>query len=52
MFGSKKENEVRLKVGELTERTDFGRGICRLDAKIMQKLGVKEGDVVEIEGKR
>ncbi len=52
MFGTKKENEVRLKVGELTERTDFGRGICRIDAKIMQKLGVKEGDVIEVEGKR
>ncbi len=48
----KNDSEVRLKVGELTERTDFGRGLCRLDFKVMQKLGIKEGDVVEIEGKR
>jgi len=52
MFGTKRENEIRLKVGELTERTDFGRGICRIDFKVMQKLGIKEGDIIEIEGKR
>ncbi len=52
MFGSKKKDEIRLKVGELTERTDFGRGISRIDAKVMQQLGIKEGDVIEIEGKR
>ncbi|MCD6557682.1 MAG: CDC48 family AAA ATPase [Candidatus Aenigmarchaeota archaeon] len=46
------DNELRLKVGELTERTDFGRGIARLDAKKMQKIGVREGDVIEITGNR
>jgi len=45
------ENETRLKVGELTGREDFGRGIARIDSNIMKKLGIKEGDVVEIEGK-
>src|SRR3990172_5241908 len=44
--------EVRIKVGELTGREDFGRGIARLDAKLMSKIGVKEGDIVEIEGKK
>ena len=44
--------ELRLKVGELTERGDFGRGIIRISAKDMKSLGVNEGDVVEIEGKR
>ncbi|MEM5883211.1 MAG: hypothetical protein QXQ77_03150 [Candidatus Aenigmatarchaeota archaeon] len=48
----KSEKEVRLKVGELTAREEAGRGIVRLDSSAMQKLGVKEGDVVEIEGKR
>ncbi|MEM5790711.1 MAG: AAA family ATPase [Candidatus Aenigmatarchaeota archaeon] len=46
------EKEVRLKVGELTAREEAGRGIVRIDSKIMQELGIKEGDVVEIEGKR
>jgi transitional endoplasmic reticulum ATPase len=45
-------NEARLKVGELTERGDFGRGIARISAKDMKKLGIGEGDVIEIEGKR
>ena len=44
--------EVRIKVGELTGREDFGRGIARLDNKLMGKIGVKEGDIIEIEGKR
>jgi len=46
------ENESRLKVGELTAREEAGRGIVRLDSTTMQKLGVKEGDVLEIEGSR
>jgi transitional endoplasmic reticulum ATPase len=45
-------SEVKLKVGELTERGDFGRGISRISARDMQRLGVNEGDVIEIEGKR
>jgi len=45
------EKEIKLKVGELTGREDFGRGIARLDAKLMNKLDVKEGDILEIEGK-
>jgi transitional endoplasmic reticulum ATPase len=46
------EEEIKLKVGELTGREDFGRGIARLDANMMKKLGVKEGDVLELEGKK
>ena len=44
--------DIKLKIGELTGREDFGRGIARLDANIMKKLGAKEGDILEIEGKR
>jgi SpoVK/Ycf46/Vps4 family AAA+-type ATPase/intein/homing endonuclease len=44
--------EVRLKVGELTAREEAGRGIVRIDGKILKELGIKEGDVVEIEGER
>ncbi|MBL7160514.1 MAG: CDC48 family AAA ATPase [Candidatus Aenigmarchaeota archaeon] len=46
------ENNLALKVGELTSRDEFGRGIVRIDAKTMQKLSVREGDIVELEGKR
>jgi transitional endoplasmic reticulum ATPase len=46
------EKEVKLKVGELTAREEAGRGIVRLDSSTMQKLGIKEGDIVEIEGTR
>jgi transitional endoplasmic reticulum ATPase len=46
------EDVTKIKVGELTGREDFGRGIARIDSKVMKKLGVKEGDIVEIEGKR
>jgi transitional endoplasmic reticulum ATPase len=42
---------INLKVGELTNREEFGRGIVRLDTKTMSKLGIKEGDVVELHGK-
>ncbi|MFP4116055.1 MAG: CDC48 family AAA ATPase [Candidatus Aenigmatarchaeota archaeon] len=41
---------VSLKVGELTSREEFGKGIARLDSKIMKKLNVTEGDIIEIEG--
>ncbi len=44
--------EVKLRIGELTERSDFGRGILRVSAKDMKRLGVAEGDVIELEGKR
>ncbi len=46
------EKGIKLKVGELTERADFGRGIIRISAKDMKQLGISEGDVLEIEGKR
>ena len=44
--------EIRLKVGELTAREEAGRGIVRIDSSTMHKLGIKEGDVVEIEGSK
>jgi len=44
--------EFKLKVGELTGREDFGRGIARLDTNSMKKIGAKEGDIIEIEGKK
>ncbi len=47
-----KSDFVKLKVGELTSREEYGKGIARIDSKIMKKLGVREGDIIEIEGNR
>jgi transitional endoplasmic reticulum ATPase len=44
------EVEVELKVGELTQREEFGRGIVRIDSNSMQKIRIKEGEIIEIEG--
>ena len=49
---TKKDNEITLKVGELTQREEFGRGIVRLDSGSMQQIGVKEGDIIEIQGSK
>ncbi|MFB6144457.1 MAG: AAA family ATPase, partial [Candidatus Nanohaloarchaea archaeon] len=49
------ENEkVKLRVGEVppNAQQDIGRGIVRVDSKIMEELGIREGDAVSIEGKR
>lgn len=48
------EKELSLKVGEIpsSAQSDVGIGIVRFDTRLMQKLGIREGDVVEIEGKR
>ncbi len=45
-------NEIRLKVGELTDRGDYGRGIARVDSSVMRRLGIREGGILEITGKR
>ncbi len=47
----KKKPEIRLKVAEARQE-DVYKGIVRIDAEAMRKIGVKPGDVVEIEGKR
>ncbi len=49
---SKESKDLRVKVGELTDREDFGRGIARVDSRTIKEGGIKEGDIVEIEGKR
>jgi transitional endoplasmic reticulum ATPase len=49
---TKKEELIKLKVGELTAKDEAGRGIVRMDSEAMRKIGVKEGDIVELEGTR
>jgi transitional endoplasmic reticulum ATPase len=48
---AEKKEPMTLKVGELTNRDEIGRGIVRIDSKLMQKIGVREGDIVQVEGK-
>ena len=50
--GNGKPASLKLRIGELTGRDDFGRGIIRIDTKNMKKLGVKEGDILEIGSKK
>ncbi len=45
-------NGIKLRVAELTGREEFGRGIARIDYTTMKQLGIKEGEVIEIEGKK
>lgn len=47
-------DSVKLRVGEVppNAQQDIGRGILRIDSKIMEELEVREGDAVRIEGKR
>ena len=45
--------EIELTVGELSaNRQDYGRGFARLSSNFMKKIGVREGDYIEVEGKR
>ncbi len=44
-------NEIRLKVAG-SRQDDVGKGIVRIDSSVMKKLGIRQGDIVEIEGNR
>jgi len=46
-----KKTSVSLRVKDALRR-DAGRGIARLDVKLMEKLGVSSGDLISIKGKR
>ncbi|OYT43213.1 MAG: hypothetical protein B6U88_01575 [Candidatus Aenigmarchaeota archaeon ex4484_56] len=45
--------EFELKVGDLSmDKMDYGRGIARLSSNYMKKLKIREGDYIEVEGKK
>ncbi len=48
------DESVRLRVGEVppNAQQDIGRGIVRIDSKVMEELNVTEGDAVIIQGDR
>lgn len=51
-MAKKKDKTISLKVGELTSRDEYGRGIVRIDNKTMQKLGAREGEVIKLKGEK
>ncbi|MGD2250025.1 MAG: AAA family ATPase [Candidatus Methanofastidiosia archaeon] len=51
MLRPKDRTEIQLKVAS-SQQQDFGRGLVRMDRRFQQELGLKQGDVVEIEGGR
>ncbi len=44
--------DVDIRIGELTSRDESGRGIVRIDTRTMSSMGIREGDVVELAGKK
>src|SRR3989338_1507091 len=45
------DEEIKLKVME-AEQDDVNKGIVRIDHSFMQKMGIRPGDSIEIEGER
>jgi transitional endoplasmic reticulum ATPase len=43
---------MKLKVAEAFSQADVGRSVARIDPQCMQKLGLIDGDIIEIEGKK
>lgn len=48
---SEEKKDVKLKVAEAVQ-DDVNRGLVRIDSQFMHILGIRPGDVVEIEGER
>ncbi len=44
-------SEIELRVAEALQQ-DVGKGIIRIDRDLLEKIGVKPGDIIEIIGKR
>ena len=44
-------NEIELKVAEAIQ-DDVNKGIVRIDSSLMHNLGIRSGDIVELEGER
>ncbi len=47
----KDKNKITLRVLE-AEPKDVGKGIARIDPEVMEKLGLENGDIIAVEGKR
>jgi len=44
------KEELKLTVAEARRQADVGRSLVRLDEVVMKKLGLKQGDIVEVVG--
>ena len=44
--------EMKLKVAEAFSQSDVGRSIARIDPACMQKLDLRDGDIIQMEGKK
>ncbi len=44
------QNEITLKVAESLSQREIGQGIARIDPNVMSELGLKEKDIIEING--
>ncbi len=51
IMAEKKKESVQLTVAEALQM-DVGRGIARIDSKVMEKLGLEAGEPILIKGKR
>ena len=50
-MSSPKKTSLSLRVKEALKR-DAGRGIARIDTRLMDKLGISTGDLISIKAKR
>jgi len=46
------QNEKTLKVSEALSQREIGQGIARIDPNVMSELGLKERDIIEINGSK
>ena len=46
------ENKITLKVAEAISQKDVGQGVARLDPNVMDDLGIRERDLIEIIGEK
>ncbi|WP_303235506.1 CDC48 family AAA ATPase [Methanosphaera cuniculi] len=44
--------ELKLKVAEAFSQSDIGRSVARIDPQCMSDLGLRDGDIIEIEGEK
>ncbi|KXB05179.1 hypothetical protein AKJ49_01345 [candidate division MSBL1 archaeon SCGC-AAA382A03] len=52
MSEDKKRKEIELTVAEARRQQDVGRSVARISRKAMKELGMKQGDIIEIEGSK
>jgi len=53
--GSEKKEEtdgIKLTIAEARRQEDVGRSVARISKEAMDELGIKQGDIVEIEGSK